>query len=244
LTNRDLSEALVVIAIEPNYDGSMQGWTAETGLVKVQQFRGLINDLEDQMIKLAPRELIASDEEIKRENYQIGPASQGPMVEILQIAKDVNDAMQSGVSYLDLGVYALGLGRWWRQRTGQTSQPAQFSGGIVYSIAMIEGLCVRDVVQRHAETRVLKLSSHSRQHYIGSPGHPTGYENYTVTVSVAKNRHYCYLVNGRAEVHDHFKISDDQVVPLQVPVWITDSQPGLSKEPIRPKSVDFTHGEV
>ena len=231
LTNKDLSEVLAVIATEPDYNGSMIDFVAGTGAIKRKEFDRLLQEFEHQIHQLAPTGLIEPEAEIQREYYQIGPASQGPMVEILKLAQDVNVVIQSGVSYLELGLYALGLGRWWQSRTSTSEAATRQAPSLVFTESFIEGLCVADVMQRHNESHLRGVAAHGREVYFGSPSHPSGRECYSVIVSVTKSRHYVYSVSGTGIVQDHFKIVDGDTTALDIPIWFIDDKPELSKLP-------------
>ncbi len=72
------------------------------------------------------------------------------------------------------------------------------------------------------------------------PLHPSGRECYSVIVSVTKSRHYLYSVSGTGIVQDHFKIVDGETTALDIPIWLIDDKPELSK---LPKSQHYTELE-
>lgn len=234
LTYQDLSNAVAVIVTDPNYDGSMVGWTEDSWKDKMATFDGLMEELETKIEELAPEGLLTQQPRMQLQHYQIGPASQGPTVEIILLVRDIHAVVQAGIPYLELGAFALGLGRWWKNRSQQSSHGTAGEGGLAFTASLIEGMCVADVVHRHGESRLREVRSHSREQYFASPAHPTGSELYTVAVSTTRDRHYMYLVSGNGVVVDHFVMEKGEMKALDNPIWISDSKPDLSTAPKRP----------
>ncbi len=233
-SRQDLAESLAVIVVDPEYTGFMRSGQPTSWEDHQAAFDNLVNDLQTKVFELAPSGMLPAHAELDRHYYQIGPASQGPSVEILHLVQDVNSAIQIGITYLELGIFATSLGRWWIKRTRRSDDYGPPEINIVFTAPLLRGMCVADVIERHGEQSVQEITSHSRQEHFGAPDHPTGMESYVISVTIENDERYFYVVTGRGQVTEHFKVEQNKVIPLELPIWLIDSKEGLSKEPLRP----------
>jgi hypothetical protein len=242
-TRQDLDHVLAVIAIDPGYNSYMDsGLAHEVGGWKENQRRidSLMNELVVEAVRIAPQGMLSQQGDFPRHYYQIGPMSQGPYVELIELAQNAHAIIETVVTYLDLGTFAFQLREWWAQRTARPDY-GRAEGDLVFTAPFIEGMCVADVIKRYGETRVRQVQSHSREEYFGSPSHPTGRERYTVTVSATRHRHYVYAVSGLGVISDHYLMKDGEVIPLDTPEWNGGFDSQLSRAPLRPHKAEITN---
>jgi len=240
-SRQDLDHALAVIAVDPKYISFMQSGPAAQTMEGWQEHQrgvdALMDELEAEIVRIASAGILSQGEDFPRHYYQIGPACQGPHVELIELIQNANAIIETVVTYVDLGTFAFQIREWWTQRVGKTKNSGSFEAALILTAPFIEGMCVADVVKRHGETRVRQVQSHSRQDFLGSPAHPTGSERYTVAVSVKGPRHYIYTVDGMGNVSDHYLMNEGEVIPLDMSDWKKTAYSDLSREPHRPHKV-------
>lgn len=241
-SRRDLADAIAIIAIDPGYGRIMQRGDGGTQLDWERnraEFEDLLSDLKNQVLQNAPVRELVLNEDLGSHYYQIGPAAQGPDVQLIELAGHIHTFIQTVVLYADLGGLAMNVRRWWLERNRDPDGYPASSGGVIFTAPIIEGICVADVLNRHQESAPTRIQSSSRQEFYGDPSHPTGSERYSVIVSVAANRHYIYSIGGNGTVYECLRMDRGLVTALEIPTELLATQVQIPRLAERVSRVDL-----
>lgn len=145
--------------------------------------------------------------------YQIGPTAEWSYTQLFTLYADVRPWLDGPVTLLTIGDFARRIGGWLRQR------PA---GRPVLAMPVVTGLCLAHAQRRHPGAEVSAQTSVREQGPYHTAAHPGGEERYVVWVRVGRRVRYCYVVDGRGEAIEHFKLVNGELDLLVLPDLFDD----------------------
>lgn len=173
-----------------------------------------LNSVSDELHVLA-RETLGDElpYSVASARYQIGPTAEWSYTQLFALYADIRPWLEVPVTLLTIGDFARRIGGWLYQRAG---------GRPVLAMPVVTSLCLAHAQRRHQGAEVSARTSVREQWPYHTAAHPGGDERYVVWVRVGRRIRYCYVVNGRGEAIEHFKLVNGELELLALPDLFDD----------------------
>lgn len=233
MDRRDLTHAAAIVVSLPDMSGSEQildrserallsqafAWGEEAEETR-QRFQVQIARDVREAIAVLPEAYVLDT--VESRPYHIGPHAQGWPLYLVRFIEDARPLLNDAALLWTLGQATHAIISKARVLIGNWYGDSE-SAPISISEPMLQSLAYAHAFSTYGLDGTVTLKSSYRAPFpgYGEPEHFGGRETYLIQVGASAVT-YCYVLNSKAYVTEHFRVFEGQVTPLPLPNWHGD----------------------